>query len=195
MHLKVMAILTILRSIYLKSCVYFKIILFVLKILLNSLQTIIFMTSYRKHDLNLSLKLCAKVLCLSVLFYGGIEVTKEYFSYPYVYRLSVKPSERLDLPPITVCTERHVFFDKIKISQYFNISHEYESYKQIAEQNSTKLTEKCLGEFKNDQNLCKILSGYKNYLLNKFYIKYKNILLTKYTFNKLYNEFTKKPMN
>ena len=43
-------------------------------------------------------KLLVKVLCLSVLFYGGIEVTKEYFSYPYVYRLNVKPSERLDLP-------------------------------------------------------------------------------------------------
>jgi len=45
-------------------------------------------------------KLLVKVLCLSVLFYGGIEVTKEYFSYPYVYRLSVKPSEGLHLPPI-----------------------------------------------------------------------------------------------
>src|ERR1700733_6218473 len=76
----------------------------------------------------IKVKLLAKVLCLSVLFYGGIEVTKEYFSYPYVYRLSVKPSERLDLPPITVCTEKHVFFDKSRINRYFNVS--LESNKQ-----------------------------------------------------------------
>src|ERR1700761_9180621 len=80
------------------------------------------LTMLRSINLKLSLKLCAKVLCLSVLFYGGIEVTKEYFSYPYVYRLSVKPSERLDLPPITICTERDVLFDKTRINQYFNLT-------------------------------------------------------------------------
>src|ERR1700733_13580215 len=72
----------------------------------------------------IKVKLLAKVLCLSVLFYGGIEVTKEYFSYPYVYRLSVKPNERLDLPPITICTERDVLFDKTRINQYFNVTHD-----------------------------------------------------------------------
>ena len=123
-----MTILTILRSIYWKLYVYFilinfklkllfKIILFVLKILLNSLLNIIFITkSYVKNNFIINVKICAKVLCLSVLFYGGIEVTKEYFSYPYVYRLSVKPSERQDLTPITVCTERYVYFDKMKIN-------------------------------------------------------------------------------
>src|ERR1700733_11206620 len=119
----------------------------------------------------IKVKLLAKVLCLSVLFYGGIEVTKEYFSYPYVYRLSVKPSERLDLPPITVCTERHVFFDKTKIIQYFNISHEYESYKQITEQNETELIKRCHNDLKGIyySHVCNLLSGYKSYLLSKFY--------------------------
>ena len=72
----------------------------------------------------LYIKLGVKVLCFVVLFVMGIQVTKEYFSYPYVYRLSVKPSERLDLLPITICTERDVLFDKTRINQYFNITHD-----------------------------------------------------------------------
>src|SRR5882757_5779188 len=84
----------------------------------------VFITRNINYTFKSSLKLLVKVLCLSVLFYGGIEVTKEYFSYPYVYRLSVKPNERLDLPPITVCTERDVLFDKTRINQYFNVTHD-----------------------------------------------------------------------
>jgi len=139
-------------------------------------------------------KLWIKLMCLSVLFYSVIEVTKEYFSYPYVYRLSVKPSERLDLPPITVCTERHVFLDKTKINQYFNLTQEYETYKQIAEQNETELIKRCYNDLKGEYTymlfLCKLLNGYKNYLLNKYFINYKTILLTTYTFSELYDKFT-----
>src|SRR6202012_53693 len=74
-------------------------------------------------------KLLVKVLCLSVLFYSGIEVTKEYFSYPYVYRLSVESNKGSDLPPISVCTERYVYFDKKKIATHFNLTNKYKAYK------------------------------------------------------------------
>jgi len=128
------------------------------------------------------------VLCLSVLFYGGIEVTKEYFSYPYVYRLSVKPSERLDLPPITVCTERNVFFDKSRINRYFNVS--LESNKQQVNNEMNKVLKACEAIWKSTD--CIQLNDFViyNYFMNQFYWEYQNKLLTNYTFSELYDKFT-----
>src|SRR5882672_1048243 len=95
-----------------------------------------------KHYFKAYFKLLVKLICLSVLFYGGIEVTKDYFSYPYVYRLSVKPSERLDLPPITICTERDVLFEKTRIIDYFNISEKYLENIKVARKNTQMLENK-----------------------------------------------------
>src|ERR1700761_9000179 len=100
-------------------------------------------------------KLLVKVLCLSVLFYSGIEVTKEYFSYPYVYRLSVESNKGLDLPPITVCTERYVYFDKTRINTHFNLTKEYKAYKQFVKNKTNILIKNC---YKREDNyLCNIL--------------------------------------
>ncbi|CAG2170640.1 unnamed protein product [Oppiella nova] len=69
----------------------------------------------------------------------GFEITTDFLHYPYVYKFDVKPSEGLDLPPITICTERDVFFDKTPFVRHFNISQKYESYKLSAKQQSNDL--------------------------------------------------------
>ena len=119
-----------------------------------------------------------KLLCLSVLFYSVIEVTKDYFSYPYIYRLIVKPSEGLHLPPISICTERDVLFDKTRIIDYFNISQDYESYKLDSIQRAIQLESECITIYQKMYQeatylVCKIFRYYANYLFNKYFIEYK----------------------
>jgi len=158
--------------------------------LINVIKYIVISHSFKSY-----IKLLVKVLCLSVLFYGGIEVTKEYFSYPYVYRLSVKPSEGLYLPPISICTERDVLFDKTRIIDYFNISQDYESYKLDSIQKAIQLESECMKEhnFYVDNSLsCKVFGYYKNYLFNKYFIEYKTQMLSNMTFTELYDKFTVK---
>ena len=166
-----------------------KIIKYCVRILINSLKfTILWFISRIKHNIKLNVKFIVKVLCLSVLFYGGIEVTKEYFSYPYVYRLSVKPSERLDLPPITVCTEKRVFFDKSRINRYFNVS--LESNKQQVNHEINKVFKLCQTIMESIDCIESIDYVIYHYVINQFYWEYQNKLLTNYTFSELYNKFT-----
>ena len=63
---------------------------------------------------------------LLFLIYSVICVTFDYFSYPYIYSLIVSDNNRgFDLPAISLCTERNVFFDKTKVNQYFNLTEKY----------------------------------------------------------------------
>src|SRR6266568_3920061 len=76
-----------------------------------------------------NVKLSVKVLCLSMLFYGCYEVTREYFTYPYGYRLSVESNtDGWRLPAITICTERGVYFDKQRILREFQAFDDYQRY-------------------------------------------------------------------
>ena len=88
--------------------------------------------------------LILKTFCFIILCYECLEVTTDFLHYPYVYKFDIKPSEGLDLPPITICTERDVFFDKTRIVRHFNIRREYESYKLSAKQQSIELYNKCV---------------------------------------------------
>src|SRR6185437_8174388 len=95
---------------------------------------------------NVKSKLILKTFCFIILSYECLEITIDFLHYPYVYKFDIKPSEGLDLSPITICTERDVFFDKTRIVRHFNISHEYESYKVWAKEKSNNLYNKCLSD-------------------------------------------------
>ncbi|CAG2167468.1 unnamed protein product [Oppiella nova] len=71
-----------------------------------------------------------------ILIYTVLGLVNDYLCYPYTYRLSIKPSNRLDVPPITFCTERDV--------------REYEVNKQLAEKNAMDLVKQCKTTFKHD---------------------------------------------
>ena len=112
-----------LRKIVKNVNLQFRLILqYLFNVILIIIYSIINIIQFIKTTFKLYVKLMIKLLCLSVLFCSVIEVTKDYFSYPYVYRLIVKPSQGLHLPPISICTERDVLFDKTRIIDYFNIS-------------------------------------------------------------------------
>ncbi|CAG2176445.1 unnamed protein product [Oppiella nova] len=93
-----------------------------------------------------------KVLCFIILCYEGFEIIADFLHYPYVYKFGVETSEGLDLPPITICTERDVFFDKTRIVRHFNLSDDYESYKLWAKQHSNDLYDDCIKPYKSTVN-------------------------------------------
>ena len=66
---------------------------------------------------------------------SGLSVTLDYLSYLYIYKLIVSDNKYgFDLPAISVCTERHVFFDKHKVIQYFDLKQKYDEWKENVSQ-------------------------------------------------------------
>ena len=86
-----------------------------------------------------------KILSFVCLVISGISVTFDYLSYPYIYELIVSDNKRgFDLPAISFCTERNVFFDKNKVIAKFNLSEKYEEYKRINEEFYELKHKKCV---------------------------------------------------
>ena len=74
-------------------------------------------------------------MCFVGLFLSGISVTFDYLSYSYIYKLIVSDNNRgFDLPAISFCTEKKVFFDKYKIIAKFNLNEKHEEYKRSNEE-------------------------------------------------------------
>ena len=72
-----------------------------------------------------------KSVSFVLLFCSAVSMTFDYLSYPYIYKLIVSDNNRgFDLPAISFCTERNVYFDKNKINNYFNLSEEYKRYER-----------------------------------------------------------------
>ena len=70
-----------------------------------------------------------KLFCLIILIRSVYELTTEYLCYPFIYKVIVSDNKYgFDFPAISVCTERHVFFDKHKVIDKYNLSEKYEKY-------------------------------------------------------------------
>ena len=64
-----------------------------------------------------------KLLCFSLLSYHSIQLTFEYLSFKYNYKLIVSDYKQgIDFPNLTVCTDTNIFFDDQKFIQVFNVS-------------------------------------------------------------------------
>ena len=152
----------------------------------------IFSENYKKSLLLVFIKL----LFLLILIYGGLEISIDYLSYPYIYKLEIKSSNGLSLPAITICTESNVLFDKSRINKYFNLSNQYIKYEEIAIQKANEIYKQCMDsyfiydkiEIKNI--ICNEIKNSKNYFLNKFYSKYLRQMLEMFSFDNLYENFT-----
>ena len=78
------------------------------------------------------LLLIIQLICLFLLIYNGIDLTSDYLSFDYDYKLEVMDNDvDYNLPPISVCTENNVFFDKQKVLNYFDIRKEYSVYVKV----------------------------------------------------------------
>ena len=86
-----------------------------------------------------------KFSSLLLLLYSVICVTFDYFSYPYIYSLIVSDNNRgFDLPAISLCTERNVFFDKTKVNHYLNLTEKYRRIQKQSEILYKEQFEDCL---------------------------------------------------
>ena len=99
-----------------------------------------------KLNLILVIKLFVKVLCFVVLLRSAALITKDYLSFPIVYNLMVTDNrDGTDLPAISVCTDRHVLFDKLELIKYLGLKQKYlehkEKYKKLF--GGRKLIVKC----------------------------------------------------
>ena len=142
-----------------------------------------------------------KSVSFVLLFCSAVSMTFDYLSYPYIYKLIVSDNNRgFDLPAISFCTERNVFFDKNKINEYFNSSEEYkrgeQEFQRVVEQNFIVINcEKNKGgggihdcdHFINDKyfNLSLILKESENKIFENFsFDEMKNLTISA---NELFN--------
>ena len=55
-------------------------------------------------------------------------MTKQYLNYEYDYKYNVTHNVGYYLPPISVCTQSNVFYDKNYINAYFDMSKQFEHF-------------------------------------------------------------------
>ena len=66
-----------------------------------------------------------KTICLIILLLSAMQVTFDYFQYPFEYKLIVSDNKYgFDLPSISVCTETNVLFVKNKVIENFYIHYQ-----------------------------------------------------------------------
>ena len=91
-----------------------------LKMNLTVIKNYLFTLRFKNHLMTI-----LNIICLLVLFYNAIDMTFDYLSFNYSYKLIVDDDnkEGFDLPQISVCTENTILFDKNKVIQYFDVNY------------------------------------------------------------------------
>ena len=135
-----------------------------------------------------------KFNCLLILVLSGLSVTLDYLSYPYIYKLIVSDNKYgFDLPAISVCTERHVFFDKYKVIQYFDLQQKYEEWEQNVSQNFQNQKIDCnqisVGTYWYDHTYwaCTLLETVYNHNLSEFFGDYEKKIFESLSFDQMKN--------
>ena len=174
-----------------------KIISFCIQIIFNALSKILIITKQYNNKIFAIIKL----FCFVILVLSGLSVTLDYLSYPYIYKLIVSDNKYgFDLPAISVCTERHVFFDKHKVIQYFDSQQKYEEFKKINEDLLHNNWRDCLVKFENlsiNGNMrmqylrkrykCQTLDIEYNYNMSLFFRDYEKKIFESLSFDQMKN--------
>ena len=163
-----------------------------LKMNFTVIKNVLFHFRFKNHLMTI-----LNTICLLVLFYNAIDMTFDYLSFNYSYKLIVDDNkEGFGLPEISVCTENTILFDKNKVIQYFGVNYFWEMYRievknfyQFNGENSTEsIIETCTSKFINH-----FLNGYRelnsnrrmNFCLNKFFRKYWIFLFDETNFDEM----------
>ena len=138
-----------------------------------------------------------KIICFLILVLSGLSVTLDYLSYPYIYKLIVSDNKYgFDLPAISVCTERHVFFDKHKVIQYFDLELIYDEWKQNVSEEFEIQKKFCKSLINDvhpgslyDRNFynCFYLETEFNYNLSQFFRNYERKIIESLSFDQMKN--------
>ena len=98
-----------------------------------------------------------KSVSFVLLICSAVSVTSDYLSYPYIYKLIVSDNKYgFDLPAISFCTERNVFFDKNKINEYFNSSEEIKRFEEKYQNSSEREFVKCSKDIEKNEPFSRI---------------------------------------
>ena len=168
---------------------------FVLRVILNCYNKIVSVVNYLFLKILNSNKrkiilIFVKLLCFQMLFYSAVLITEDYLSFPFKYKLIVSDiTNGFELPPIRICTERQMFFDKNKINQYFNLSEQYQDFQQYVSQqfqgkNFGKFN-KVVDWFDNRIERQLFIDRIKNYYLSQFYKTFIKPKISRLKFNEL----------
>ena len=158
--------------------------------IIATLRVIIF-----KHIWSYFSSIIIKLLVFVLLFFSVISMTFDYLSYPYIYKLIVSDNNRgFDLPAISFCTERNVFFDKNKINEYFNSSEEYKRREKEYEEYFEQKYAKCFDNLYESDNktanylvvpFCESIINEKNNNLSLFYRPYEEKIFNTLSFDEM----------
>ena len=161
-----------------------------LRINFVNIKNIIFSLSFKNQLMKI-----LNLICLLFLFYNGIDMTFDYLSFNYSYKLIVDENkEGFDLPEISVCTENKILFTKIKVIQYFDIENEWQRniikvkkhYVRHQNVESEKIKDTCIEELKKRSwKIGNKLDNWKwrmNFCLNKFFKNYKRFIFNEISF-------------
>ena len=78
-------------------------------------------------------------------------MTKQYLNYEYDYKYNVTHNVGYYLPPISVCTQSNVFYDKHSINAYFDMSKQFEQFNNTLYHEKNSLFQRCLVLFTKDK--------------------------------------------
>ena len=163
-----------------------------LRIIFSNIKNILFSSSLKNQLMKI-----LNIICLLVLFYNAIDMTFDYLSFNYSYKLIVDDNkEGFDLPEISVCTENNILFAKSKVIQYFDVENEWQrnvievKKHYIPHENERsefiEIKETCIEEMKfvpwrygnqRDHWIWRM-----NFCLNKFFKKYKRFIFNEMSF-------------
>ena len=131
-----------------------------------------------------NLLIVVKLFCLIILLKSGFDVTSDYLSYPFEYKLIVLDSKYgFDFPSISVCTENNVLFDKRKIIEHFGLHTQWKEYEKILFEEFTQIINACNETFEDyRRNPNEFLKAH-----NYDFICYININSSKLFVNKIEN--------
>ena len=128
-------------------------------------------------------------ICLLFLFYNAIDMTFDYMSFSYSYKLIVDDNkESFNLPDISVCTENKILFAKNKIKHYFNIEYDVKMYgievKNFVESETYHERDTCT---KDEDEFIDEFEGRKlkwrlNFRFNLYYRKYQRFVFNEMSF-------------
>ena len=154
----------------------FVIIIFVFKVKL------LLIFKYFKSKLHYyNLFIFVKLFCLIILLKSGYDVTSDYLSYPFEYKLIVLDNKYgFDFPSISICTENNILFDKRKIIEYFELNTKWKEFEKILFEEFQQTVNECDETIEKNREI----SWYAFNYLSKCYL---NINRSELFINKIKN--------
>ena len=100
---------------------------------------------------NKSILSLTKSVCFLMIIYHACVMTKQYLNYEYDYKYNVTHNVGYYLPPISVCTQSNVFYDKNYINAYFDMSKQFEQFNNTFYDQKLKDYKRCMNIVKNNK--------------------------------------------